>query len=179
MHVCCGPCATYPFRALEEEGHDVDGFFYNPSVQPYREFLRRKEAAETLAEKTGRRMIVPPRYDLEEFFRLVAFREKSRCRYCYWLRLSRTASAARKGKYDAFTTTLLISRQQKHDLARRVGEEAAAEAGVPFLYRDFREGWKEHWRLTEELGLYKQDYCGCVYSEYERFRNFPPSPRQT
>ena len=98
------------------------------------------------------------------------FREDNRCRYCYYLRLRQAAAVARKGKYDAFTSTLLISKQQKHELARKIGEDVAEETGVSFLYRDFREGWKEHWKLTEKYGLYKQQYCGCLYSEYERFK---------
>jgi len=170
LHVCCAPCATYPFDLLIGEGHQVDGYFYNPNVHPFQEYLLRLRAVEEYAEKTSRRIIISPRYDFEEFFRSVSFRETGRCRYCYRLRLKRTATVARKGRYDAFTTTLLISRQQKHDLAREIGEEVAAETGAAFLYRDFRPGWKEHWELTEKYGLYKQQYCGCLYSEHERFK---------
>ncbi len=174
LHICCGPCATYPFEVLEGEGHQVDGYFYNPNIHPFTEYLRRREGVDKLAAATSRRVIYSPSYDFEEFFRRVAFRESQRCRLCYDQRLKQTALVARKGKYDAFTTTLLISKQQKHELAREVGETAAAEAGVKFLYRDFRDGWKRHWELTEEHGLYKQQYCGCLYSEYERFKNISP-----
>ncbi|MFH1037978.1 MAG: epoxyqueuosine reductase QueH [PVC group bacterium] len=172
LHICCGPCATYPFKILSEEGHQVDGYFYNPNIHPYREYLKRKEAVGGYAEKTGVKVIFAPRYDMEEFFRLTAFREAARCRYCYYLRLRQTTAVARKGRYDAFTTTLLISKQQKHELARKIAEDVSRETGIEFLYRDFREGWKEHWDLTERYGLYKQQYCGCLYSEYERFK-FP------
>lgn len=170
IHVCCAPCATYPFRILANEGHRVDGFFYNPNIQPFQEYLRRLQAVEEYARQSGNRIIISPRYDFKDFLREVGFREDNRCRYCYYRRLRSTASAARKGKYDAFSTTLLISKQQKHDLAREIGEDVANETGVNFLYRDFRPGWKEHWELTEKYNLYKQQYCGCIYSEYERFK---------
>lgn len=177
LHICCGPCATYPFETLEAEGHEVDGYFYNPNIHPFTEYLRRRDGVEKLAAGTSRRVIYSPRYDFEEFFRRVAFRESERCRFCYDQRLKQTALVARKGRYDAFTTTLLISKQQKHELAREVGRSVAGEVGVEFLYRDFRDGWKRHWELTEELGLYKQRYCGCLYSEYERFKDsIPPTP---
>jgi epoxyqueuosine reductase len=170
LHICCGPCATYPFEALEGEGHEVDGYFYNPNIHPFTEYLLRRGAVEKLAEVSSRKVIFSPRYDFQEFFRRVVFRESERCRFCYDQRLKQAALVARKGKYDAFTTTLLISKQQKHELARAVGESVAGEVGVEFLYRDFRDGWKRHWELTEEYGLYKQQYCGCLYSEHERFK---------
>ncbi len=171
LHICCGPCATYPFNALLEEGHRVTGYFYNPNIHPYTEYLRRKKAAADYGEKSGQKVIFSPTYDFENFFRAVAGQENSRCRFCYYQRLKETADRARKDGYGAFTSTLLISKHQKHDLAKSVGEKVAGEVGVPFFYRDFRPGWKEHWKLTEEYGLYKQQYCGCIYSEFERFKN--------
>lgn len=148
----------------------MDGYFYNPNIHPFTEYLLRRGAVEKLAEVSSRKVIFSPRYDFQEFFRRVVFRESERCRFCYDQRLKQAALVARKGKYDAFTTTLLISKQQKHELARAVGESVAGEVGVEFLYRDFRDGWKRHWELTEEYGLYKQQYCGCLYSEHERFK---------
>ncbi len=169
LHICCGPCATYPFEVLQGEGHEVDGYFYNPNIHPYSEYLRRREAVEKLAAAIPGKVIFSPRYDFPEFFRRAAFRESLRCRLCYDQRLKQSALVAREGKYDAFTTTLLISKRQEHELAREAGEAAAAGAGVKFLYRDFRPGWKRHWELTADHNLYKQQYCGCLYSEYERF----------
>lgn len=92
------------------------------------------------------------------------------------MRLRQTAAVARRGKYDAFTTTLLISKQQKHELARKIAEDVSEETGVSFLYQDFRDGWKEHWELTEQYELYKQQYCGCLYSEYMRFKKQSSRP---
>ncbi len=170
LHICCGPCATYPFEILEGEEHQVDGYFYNPNIHPSTEYLRRRQAVEKLAEATSRKVIFCPRYDFEEFFRRIAGREGERCRSCYRLRLEETARAAVEGGYDGFTTTILISKHQDHQLAREVSQAAAAASGTRFLYRDFRDGWKRHWELTERHGLYKQQYCGCLYSEYERFK---------
>ncbi|HOO76587.1 MAG TPA: epoxyqueuosine reductase QueH [bacterium] len=169
LHVCCGPCATWPFQALEEEGLEADGFFYNPNIHPYREYRARREGAESLAGQSGRRLLTDAGYDMPEFFRLVAGRETDRCRLCYRLRLERTARAAAERGYGAFTSTLLLSVHQRHGLVREEGEAAGAAAGIDFLYRDFRTGWKEHWALTDRYRLYKQQYCGCLYSEYERF----------
>lgn len=171
LHICCAPCATYPFKTLLEQGHQVDGFFYNPNIQPFQEYLRRKEAVEKYAVQTGNKIIFPPGYDFQEFLRTVVFRESSRCRYCYYQRLQQTAGVARKGEYDAFTTTLLISKQQKHEQVKQIAQDISEEVGIKFFYQDFRPGWKEHWELTDRYDLYKQQYCGCIYSEYERFKN--------
>jgi predicted adenine nucleotide alpha hydrolase (AANH) superfamily ATPase len=108
-------------------------------------------------------------YPLEGFLRQIIFREEDRCRYCYRLRLVKTALIAKKGRFDAFTTTLLYSRFQKHDLIRSIGEEVAGEYDIPFFYRDFREGWLEGIQISKALGLYRQPYCGCIYSEKERY----------
>ena len=170
LHVCCAPCATFPFQSLQEQGHRVDGFFYNPNIQPFQEYLRRREAVGNYVRQSGNPVILSPEYDFQEFFRLVVSREGSRCRACYYQRLRRTALVAREGKYDAFTTTLLISKHQNQDEIRMVAEDVAREADIRFYCQDFRPGWKKHWELTEQYGLYKQQYCGCVYSEYERFK---------
>ena len=109
--------------------------------------------------------------EMREFLRLVVPRADDRCRHCYRLRLKETARAAREGGFDAFTTTLLLSKHQDHEEIKEAGREAAGGAGVEFLERDFRPGWKEHWKLTEDYGLYKQQYCGCIYSEFERYED--------
>jgi predicted adenine nucleotide alpha hydrolase (AANH) superfamily ATPase len=106
---------------------------------------------------------------MEGFIRNVAFREKERCRYCYHDRLRAAALIARKGKFDAFTSTLLYSRFQRHDMIQAVGESIAKETGVPFLYRDFRDGWREGIDASKVRGMYRQPYCGCIYSEKDRY----------
>jgi predicted adenine nucleotide alpha hydrolase (AANH) superfamily ATPase len=114
-------------------------------------------------------LIVRPDYDLEDFLRQVVFRESHRCIHCYSSRLEAAARTAKKSSFDAFTTTLLYSKRQKHDLICSIAEEVSRKHGIPFYYEDFRAGWKEGQEKAKSLGLYRQQYCGCIYSEKERF----------
>ena len=175
LHICCAPCTIYPLRALREEGGEVSGVFINPNIHPYQEYRKRLETLEVYAGQEELPVVREDAYPLEDFVRQVAFREEERCRYCYTLRITRAAQIARRDRYDAFTTTLLYSRYQKHDLIRSIAECAALRQGIPFLYRDFREGWSEGVRISKEIGMYRQSYCGCIYSEKERF--YRPSRR--
>ncbi len=127
------------------------------------------DTAREFADKAGFRLITIDEYKLDEFLRNAAFREGQRCMMCYADRLERAASVAKSGRFDAFTTTLLVSPFQKHELIRKLGEEAGEKFGVEFLYRDFREGYKEGVEKSKELGLYRQPYCGCIYSERDRY----------
>lgn len=169
LHTCCGPCTLYPLAKLREQGWSVHGYFYNPNIQPYQEFSRRLEALRTVAEIEQLDVIVRRDYDLDTFFRQVAFREHMRCLYCYSTRLEATARLAEKSRFDAFTTTLLYSKRQKHEIIRSIAEEASKRHGIPFHYEDFRAGWKEGQERAGEIGIYRQQYCGCIYSEKERF----------
>lgn len=169
LHVCCANCALYPFQSLQKEGHEVFGFFYNPNIHPYQEYVKRLEAVKEIEEKLKVRMIYQDRYDLEDFLRNVVFREKERCPICYYTRMKATAGIARQGKFTAFTTTLLASKHQDHHLIKEIGLAVGKEQGVSFYYADFREGWKEGIEMSKKLSLYRQQYCGCIYSEKERF----------
>lgn len=169
LHICCGPCAIYPVRVLRDDRMDVTGFFYPHNIHPYTECLKRRQTLEAYAEQIDLRVICPPDYDLEEFLQKIVFRESNRCMICYRERLSTTAHVARKGRFDAFSTTLLYSKFQKHEIIQSIGEAVGASEGVPFYYRDFRPGWQEGIEESKRLGLYRQSYCGCIYSEKERF----------
>ena len=169
LHTCCGPCTIYPVTVLRNEGLEVMGFFFRHNIHPFSECLRRQEALELYAGQIDLEMIFQEGYDLEGFLQLMAFREKERCRICYHERLRATALIARRGKFDCFSTTLLYSKFQKHDLIRSVGEAVGESIGIPFYYRDFREGWKEGVQKSKRLGMYRQQYCGCIYSEKERY----------
>ncbi len=178
LHACCGPCAVVPLRRLREDGGtEVFAVFANSNIHPYREWDRRRQALEDLAERTGVRLLPHGEYEPVEWFRSVSFREGERCRLCYYQRLRHVASLARRGRFDAFTTTLLYSRYQKHDLIRSVGETVAAETGVPFAYSDWRPGWDEGVAASREMGLYRQSYCGCLYSEVERYAPRGKNPK--
>lgn len=169
LHLCCAPCTVYPLRILRGEDNEVCGLFYNPNIHPYMEYRRRLDALTSYAALEGLAVIREDAYPIEAFLRQIAFREEERCLHCYRIRLSYAARIAKEGRFDAFTTTLLYSRHQKHDLIREIAGEAAGTQGIPFLYRDFREGWSEGVRVSKEKGMYRQPYCGCIFSEKERY----------
>jgi predicted adenine nucleotide alpha hydrolase (AANH) superfamily ATPase len=169
LHICCGPCALYPLSALRSEGIEVSGFFFNHNIHPYQEYLRRRDAAQQMAELEGLPLILKDEYRLEEFLANVASDPDARCGYCYASRLDAVAAVARQEGFDAFTSSLFYSRYQNHEVMRRKAEVVAEQHGAAFLYRDFRPGWQEGIRRSKELGLYRQQYCGCIYSEKERY----------
>ncbi|MBR9982662.1 MAG: epoxyqueuosine reductase QueH [Desulfatitalea sp.] len=169
LHVCCGPCAIYPVGVLRDQQVDVMGFFYRNNIHPYTECLRRQQTLEHYADDIALKIIIADEYDMEGFLRNVVFRESQRCLFCYRERLRTTALVAKRGRFDAFSTTLLYSKFQKHDTIRAIGEAVAEETGVPFHYQDFRVGWKAGITASKQLGMYRQQYCGCIYSEKERY----------
>lgn len=169
LHVCCGPCTVFPLQLLRDQGHDVSGLFYNPNIHPYREFNKRIGALEQFAELTGFQVAIDRRYGLTSFLREVVFHEQERCGRCYDMRLARAAKTAAEQNLEAFTTTLLYSTYQDHQLLVAKGEQLARRFGVPFLYQDFREGWQSGIDQSIEMNLYRQPYCGCIYSEQERY----------
>ena len=108
LHICCGPCSIYPLRILREERFGVMGYFYRSNIHPYTECLRRQETLASYARQIEMKLIIAPEYDLEGFLRNIAFRESHRCALCYHDRLRSTALVAKRGKFDCFSTTLLI-----------------------------------------------------------------------
>ncbi len=169
LHICCAPCSIYPLRVLDNENIDVMGFFYRHNIHPYTECIKREQALKDYADTISLRVIYQKGYELERFIQSVVFREKDRCRFCYYDRLYATAKVAKKGKFDGFSSTLLYSKFQKHDLIRSIGESIAKKEGLKFIYRDFRQGWKEGIEESKRLNMYRQQYCGCIYSEKERY----------
>ena len=169
LHICCANCAINPLQRLNEEGHEVIGYFFNPNIHPYQEYQRRLETLRQYSEKTGLAVIYRDEYLLEEFLRNTSHRVKERCGYCYQVRLESTAREAKARGFDQFTTTLLESTHQNHALIRETGERVASETGIPFYYQDFRKGVKTGVQVSKAMGLYRQQYCGCIYSEKERF----------
>ena len=169
VHICCANCAIYPLQRLGEKGDEVVGFFFNPNIHPYQEYQNRLESLKQYAERVGLKIIYRDEYLLEEFLRNVSHREKERCRYCYSIRLEATAQEAKRNGFDQFSTTLLQSTHQDHALIKETGERLAKEIEVPFYYEDFRKGWRKGLEVSKTMGLYRQQYCGCIYSEKERF----------
>ena len=170
VHVCCAHCAAYTLEHWRREGHEVGGFWYNPNIHPYQEHQSRLLAVRDLAERSGLPLIEAEGYDMPKWFRYVSGHEDERCRHCFTLRLETAARAAKEHGYDAFTSTLLISPHQDHELLRKIGEEAAEATGVRFLYADLRKRYSDSRHITKPMDLYRQQYCGCLFSEWERYR---------
>ena len=169
MHVCCGPCTVYPLRTLRDEGVEVRGYFFNPNIHPYREFKRRIGGLVALAEEKKFAVEIDRHYGLTEYLRRVVHHEKKRCSICYDMRLEPTAKKAAEEGMDAFTTTLLYSKYQNHALLKEKCRQLAEKYSIDFLYRDFRMGWQEGIDESIALDIYRQPYCGCIYSEQERY----------
>ena len=185
LHMCCGPCSCYPVKRLREEGIEPVGYFFNPNIHPYKEWKMRLDAAKEFAEKVKLEIHMDENYrsrDLlrkalpldpattEEAVQVAAAGEtKARCQMCYSWRLGEAAKFAAENGFDAFTSTLFYSIYQMHDLMRETAERFAKQYGVKFYYEDFRPGWQEGIDICNELGLYRQPYCGCIFSEEERY----------
>jgi predicted adenine nucleotide alpha hydrolase (AANH) superfamily ATPase len=170
LHVCCAPCATFTVKCLRELAFEaVTGCWYNPNVHPFDEHERRRETLAEYAQAIELSIIWEPGYDIVPFMRAIHKHEhfRERCKICYRLRLGRVAQVAAREGFDAFTTTLLISPYQDQDALRRIGDEVAEIHGVEFYFENFRRGWAEHGRMARAHNLYRQRYCGCVYSEWE------------
>jgi predicted adenine nucleotide alpha hydrolase (AANH) superfamily ATPase len=156
-------------KKLREEGADVYGYFFNPNIHPYTEFKKRLSTLQGYAKYTSLPLAVDKTYDLDMFLRGALDLGKDRCLFCYRTRLGKTFRTGVEDKVDAVTTTLLYSKYQRHDDIRSIGEELSAVYGVPFLYRDFRVGWNAGVEESKELDMYRQKYCGCIFSEKERY----------
>ena len=169
LHMCCGPCSTYPVPELWNEGFELHGYFYNPNIHPYTEYQKRENGVREFADQSDLPVFYDQEYQPLKYFQAICYREKQRCLLCYQLRLNRAAQIAKHGHFDFFTTTLLVSPFQKHHLLRELGEAIGEKYRVPFLYRDFREGFGETVVRSKAMGLYRQQYCGCLYSEIERY----------
>lgn len=169
LHVCCANCAIYPVDVLRQQGHAVTGYFFNNNIHPYQEFARRLDTVREYAAKVDLPVVCREEYLLEEFLSQVAAQPGRRCSYCYRSRLEQTALYAKQNGFEAFSSSLLYSRYQRHDEIRSLGEELAKEHGLRFVYDDFRTGWRQGIDISKEMGLYRQQYCGCIYSEKERY----------
>jgi predicted adenine nucleotide alpha hydrolase (AANH) superfamily ATPase len=171
LHICCGPCAAFPVQYLRRNfsHYDIYGYFYNPNIHPYQEFLRRLETLKDFSQTAGLAMIINENYDLEYFLTEVCDKKENRCRVCYEIRLQSAATFAKKEEFDAFTTTLLVSPYQKHELIQEIAGKIAQAANIQFCYIDFRQGWQEGVKMSRQLKLYRQPYCGCIFSEMERY----------
>ncbi len=168
MHICCANCALYPLEDLLSKGIDIKGLWFNPNIHPYNEYQNRLDAVKGLQKLWDLDVEYIDHYGLKEFLKATVNREDERCIFCYTMRLEETAGTAKKMGLDGFTTSLLVSPYQKFDMIITVGREMENKYSIPFHSEDFRPGWKTGVSLSKELGLYRQKYCGCMYSEMEK-----------
>lgn len=171
MHTCCAPCSVSCIRQLRGEGIEPVSYWFNPNIHPYMEYKARRDTLIGYAPAIGMELIVQEDYGLREFCRAVAEDIDHRCAHCYTARLEQTAKFAAENGFGSFTTTLLVSPYQQHDRIAEIAQQMAQRYGVEFLYRDFRPGFRDGQAQARELGFYMQKYCGCVFSEAERYRS--------
>lgn len=189
LHSCCAPCSSYVLEYLSQY-FAITVFYYNPNIYPESEYEKRVEEQQRLidrmncenaeaADEAGMRRhairFLEGRFEPERFYAAVKGLEQipeggERCHACFRLRLGCAAAAAREGGFDYVTTTLTISPLKNAEVLNEIGEEAAERFGVKWLPSDFKKknGYKRSTELSQEYGLYRQNYCGCVFSKKER-----------
>ena len=187
LHICCSNCATYPFKILKEESRNLTGFWFNPNIHPFEEYSLRLDSLKVLERRWLMDIHYVEDYSPDEYFRLFdmnvidaqevisgdsgikgKLKAPERCKECYRLRLEKTAEEAVKRGFEAFSSTLLISPYQDFDQIVTLGRELAGRYGLSFYYKDFRPFFRDSVVLSKELGLYRQNYCGCIFSRTER-----------
>lgn len=169
MHICCANCSLYPLKTLFAKNIEVKGFWLNPNIHPFTEYQMRLESVQKLQKLWNLDIEYVDYYGLKEFLRTVVNKEDNRCDFCYAIRFEEAAKTAKKMKLDGFTTSLLASPYQKFDKIIAVGHEMGKKYSIPFYEEDFRQGWNIGNNLSKDLCLYRQKYCGCIYSEMERY----------
>ena len=168
MHTCCAPCSLSCIDPLRAEGIEPVAFWYNPNIHPWKEYEARRDCLLAYAPTIEMQVIVDEDYGLRTFVEHVASDIDHRCTYQH--RLEETARYAAEHGYEAFTSTLLASLYQDHDGIKAAAEKYARQYGVEFLYRDFRPNFRAGNQRARELGFYMQKYCGCVFSEQDRYQ---------
>ncbi|MDE5832173.1 MAG: epoxyqueuosine reductase QueH [Desulfovibrio sp.] len=170
LHLCCGPCAVMPALRLREAGYNITGYFRNPNIQPLAEYLRRREAAIECAKRLDMELIIDDEWDLVAWLRrqLPAANAHNRCLWCCASRVEAARDKALSLGIPYFSTSLLYSPYQPHDWLASSGRELSTSSTV-FVYEDFRVYFREGIEISKEWSLYRQPYCGCVFSENERY----------
>jgi len=176
LHSCCGPCSSYVLEYLSEF-FSITVFYYNPNIYPSEEYWYRVNEQQKIIDLTNAKnpiKMITGRYDTERFYNMARGMEDvkeggSRCHRCYEMRLRETAEMAKKEGFDYFTTTLTISPHKDSQVLNKIAEDIANQIGIESLPSDFKKkgGYKRSCEITREHGLYRQDYCGCVYSKKE------------
>lgn len=167
LHTCCGPCFLGVWEDLKTSDFEVTNYFYNPNIQPDAEYkLRLENLKKAIEEKTTGLII--EEYDKDEHLEAIKGHENDfpeRCIYCYLLRLNQTVKKAKELGFDAFSTTLLVSPYQKHEELAMIGKQIGEKYGIQFYYYDWRPFFRDGQNKARELDLYRQKYCGCIFSK--------------
>lgn len=169
LHICCAPCSAACIKVLREENIDIVGYWYNPNIHPFKEYDNRLKALKEYSKMISLNVIYDDFYGLDEFVKNTVNIIDNRCGYCYLSRMERVVKYAHDNGYDAFSSTLFISPYQKHDLLKSICEKLSKKYNIKFLYRDFRPYYELGREMFRETGLYMQKYCGCIFSERERY----------
>jgi predicted adenine nucleotide alpha hydrolase (AANH) superfamily ATPase len=169
LHCCCAPCSVSVVNSLHIEGIETCLFWYNPNIHLFNEYSSRRDCIKGFASDENLELAIIDEYGLRSFLNAVYPEIDNRCEKCYLLRLEKTASFAAQKRFKSFTTTLLISPYQNHEVIKQTGETVGKKYGINFLYRDFRPLFREGQAQARDRGFYMQKYCGCIFSEEERF----------
>lgn len=174
LHACCAPCSSYVLEYLTAY-FDITVFFYNPNISPEKEYQHRvSEIKRLIAEMCPDVHFIEGQYEPEKFYTMSKGLENepergARCLKCYRMRLEESAQAAQDGNFDYFTTTLSISPQKDSMILNQIGREVSEQYHIPYLYSDFKKkgGYKRSIALSAQFHLYRQNFCGCIYSKMQ------------
>ena len=179
LHCCCAPCSSATLERLQQR-FEIDIYYYNPNIEPFEEFEKRAGEERRFVRAfrpDGGVGVIVAEYDHEAFEKIALGREhlperSERCYLCYELRLRKTAQYAKAHGYDCFTTSLSISPYKSSRWINEIGMKLEQELGIPFVWSDFKkqDGYRRSIELSKQYDLYRQDWCGCVYSRAERER---------
>ncbi len=168
IHACCAPCLTYTYECFKK--NDITVYWFNPNIHPYKEYKKRLQSMKIFADLKELKVVYADDHLLHDFLE-GAIKADNRCKFCYEWRLGETGLYASENDFDAFTTTLSISPYQDHELLRELGAKMGSKYGLEFVYKDMRNGFRESHELARRYELYLQKYCGCIFSEEERYKS--------
>ena len=175
LHTCCAPCLVTFITGFKNENLRPDLYWYNLNIHPFTEYRFRKDSLIAFAKDEGLELIIEDEYGLRQFIRGTyspdGTIDDNRCRFCYHSRLEKTVKTAVEKQYDVFSTTLLASPYQKHEMIKQICEKLASQYNIDFYYKDYRSGYREGQNKARARGCYMQKYCGCIFSEEERYLN--------
>lgn len=173
LHICCAPDATHPYQIMKDD-YEITAYFYNPNIYPEEEYKKRLEEFVYLSEKWGLSYIVD-KNDPEKWFEIVKGLEEEpeggrRCEKCFEMRLEKASKIAKGEGFDIFGTVMTISPHKNSKMINEMGNRIGEESGIQYLESNFKkkDGFKKSIDLSKVLGLYRQDYCGCIFSKKDR-----------